>query len=99
LILVVTHGGFIMEFQNLINQLVFKKKPVFNNSAQNCSIYKYNVFLKKKEDFGQSTNLGLTHIGINILESNQQIRHSKDDSSHNSKDVFSSQKKMSVRIN
>lgn len=27
-----------MEFMNLINELSFKKKPTYNNNAQNCSI-------------------------------------------------------------
>ena len=38
-ILVVTHGGFIMETHNLMNWLSAKKQPVFLNIAKNCSFH------------------------------------------------------------
>ena len=37
-ILIVTHGGFIGEFLNVIRKYQ-GKGPVYNNSAKNCAMY------------------------------------------------------------
>jgi len=37
-ILVVTHGGFIMEFFNALNYRKSKQKPIFLNNTKNCSV-------------------------------------------------------------
>lgn len=37
--MVVSHGGFIMEFYNLVNKLMHNKPPAYSNSAKNCSIH------------------------------------------------------------
>jgi broad specificity phosphatase PhoE len=37
-VMVVTHGGFIMEFMNVIGMMKNNENPVFKNSATNCSI-------------------------------------------------------------
>lgn len=37
-IMVVTHGGFIMEFLNVVGVLKNNEPPIFKNSATNCSI-------------------------------------------------------------
>ncbi|CAD8047558.1 unnamed protein product [Paramecium sonneborni] len=48
-VLLVTHGGFIMEFMNQINYMINKKQPVYNNSALNCSITIVKYTLPKGE--------------------------------------------------
>ncbi|CAK78968.1 unnamed protein product (macronuclear) [Paramecium tetraurelia] len=48
-VLLVTHGGFIMEFMNQINYMINKKQPVYNNSALNCSITIVKYILPKGE--------------------------------------------------
>ena len=45
-ILVVSHGGFIMELFNVISFLMCKEKPLYKNSAQNCSINIINIYCK-----------------------------------------------------
>ncbi len=42
-ILVVSHGGYIMEFHNIVNYLSRGEKPVYNNSAKNCSLHVFRV--------------------------------------------------------
>ncbi|XP_051912572.1 uncharacterized protein LOC127594861 [Hippocampus zosterae] len=42
-VLVVTHGGFIMEFHNVVNKLTEGKAPEFRNTAKNCSIHSFKV--------------------------------------------------------
>jgi len=44
-ILVITHGGFIMEMMNVFRSLN-KEKIVENNKAKNSSITVYSVFCK-----------------------------------------------------
>ncbi|CDW81697.1 phosphoglycerate mutase family protein [Stylonychia lemnae] len=47
-ILVITHGGFIMEFLNAV-RVMQSKSPIFNNNAKNTAIYviKFKQELKK----------------------------------------------------
>ena len=45
-ILVISHGGFIMELFNVVNFLMNKEPPVYKNSAQNCSINVLNIYCK-----------------------------------------------------
>lgn len=47
-ILVVTHGGFIMEYMNAI-KLLGGKQPMFNNGAKNTAIFIVKIQLKKKK--------------------------------------------------
>jgi hypothetical protein len=37
--MIVSHGGFIMEFYNLVNKTMFNKAPLYSNAAKNCSIH------------------------------------------------------------
>ncbi|KAM3131358.1 hypothetical protein pb186bvf_016540 [Paramecium bursaria] len=59
-VLLVTHGGFIMEFMNHMNFLQSKKNPVYNNNAQNCSITV--VSYKKPGDIKVLVNNDASHI-------------------------------------
>ena len=41
----VCHGGYIMEFHNAVKVITSrgKEKPVFTNSAKNCSIHVFEL--------------------------------------------------------
>ena len=45
-VLVITHGGWIMEMWNAINYINEKKKPVLNNTTRNCSINIFKMLCK-----------------------------------------------------
>lgn len=47
-ILVVTHGGFIMEFMNVVRSLS-GKAPIMNNNARNTSVYLIRFSMNPKK--------------------------------------------------
>lgn len=47
-ILVVTHGGFIMEFMNVVRSLR-GKAPILNNNARNTAVYVVRFTLSPKK--------------------------------------------------
>jgi broad specificity phosphatase PhoE len=47
-ILVVTHGGYIMEFYNVVKQ-IHGQKVTNSNNAKNCAVYIFGVDKKPKE--------------------------------------------------
>lgn len=55
-ILVVTHGGYIMEFFNVINSRKSNQKPIFLNNTKNCSINMLQITGKiTKNTLGKET--------------------------------------------
>jgi len=51
-ILVVTHGGFIMEFFNSLNYRKSKQKPIFLNNTKNCSLNIIRIYGKDEKAKG-----------------------------------------------
>jgi broad specificity phosphatase PhoE len=52
-ILVITHGGFIMEFNNVVSR-IHKKTEIFDNSAKNCSMFSYLITYQKKGEYDEN---------------------------------------------
>lgn len=74
-ILVVSHGGFIMELFNVINFLIKKEPPVYANRAQNCSINMLNVYCRNtKGRCCEKCPRNTDCIQIDILRKND-IKH------------------------
>lgn len=42
-VLVVSHGGYIMEIHNIVNFLSKGEKPAYNNTAKNCSLHVFRL--------------------------------------------------------
>ena len=74
-ILVVSHGGFIMELFNAINFWMTKEPPVYKNSSQNCSINVIYVYCKNtKGRCSEKCPENMDCIRIDILRRND-IKH------------------------
>lgn len=74
-ILVVSHGGFIMELLNVINFLTTKETPSYKNSAQNCSIHVINIFCKNtKGKCNEKCPRNMNCIQIDVIRKND-IKH------------------------
>ena len=41
-VLVVTHGGWIGEFNNVV-KVLSGRQPTYTNNAKNCALYVYNI--------------------------------------------------------
>jgi broad specificity phosphatase PhoE len=55
-VLAVTHGGFIMEFNNVVER-IHKQMEKFDNSAKNCSISEYLITYPIAQKGGYEENL------------------------------------------
>lgn len=42
-IFAVSHGGYLMEFHNMVAKIMEKKDPVFKNTAKNCSLHDFII--------------------------------------------------------
>lgn len=42
-ILAVAHGGFLMEFHNLVRMIMLKEDGIFKNTAKNCSFHEFEI--------------------------------------------------------
>lgn len=74
-LLVVSHGGFIMELFNVINFLIKKEPPVYANRAQNCSINMLNIYCRNtKGRCCEKCPRNTDCIQIDILRKND-IKH------------------------
>ena len=74
-ILVVTHGGFIMEFLNAVRAMM-SKTPIFNNNAKNTAIY---VIKFKKETKRTSKGVSTKIIPQVIVENDNSHLKNKSD--------------------
>ena len=67
--LVVTHGGFIMEFMNVFKKLINKNhKDIYANDSRNTSITQYLIYYDKGEikfQLGPIQNDN-QHLGKNV---------------------------------
>lgn len=65
-ILVVSHGGFIMELFNAIGVRMKKQDPTFNNDAKNCSITVIKIALDKsgREDIKILRRNDVNHLKL-----------------------------------
>jgi len=74
-ILVVSHGGFIMELFNSINFILTKAAPVYANRSQNCSINVIYVYCKNtKGRCSEKCPENNDCVRIDILKRNE-IKH------------------------
>lgn len=74
-ILVVSHGGFLMECFNVINFLMNKELPVYKNSSQNCSINVIYIYCKNtKGRCSEKCPKNIDCVQIDILKKND-IKH------------------------
>jgi hypothetical protein len=69
---VVTHGGFIMEFINMVLWIKEKKAQVYNNNSSNCSIT--IISISKKAGYKSINDL---EIDILLSNDNAHCAHVK----------------------
>ena len=80
-ILVITHGGFIMEFMNVVRSF-HSKPPLYNNSAKNTAIF---VIKFEHKEVKTKTGVNLKIVPTILVENDNSHLNTKKETSDEEK--------------